>query len=81
MRNVGGLGYVAFILVVVGGINYGLVGFFDYNLLEAVFGTGTVMRIIYSFIGVAAVWALLSGWKCCNNKHGSCSSEDSCSRD
>lgn len=68
MRDFCGFNCVVFTLLVVGGVNYGLVGFFDYNLLEVVFGHGTVMRIVYSFIGVAAFMALFFGWK--RSKHG-----------
>ena len=67
MKEVGVVSWVAIVLVIIGGINYGLVGFFGYNLLEAIFGAGAVGRIIYAFIGVAAVWAVFGAWKCCKS--------------
>lgn len=52
---------LALALIIIGGINWGLVGFFDYNLIDSIFGDqSTVSRIIYAAVGVAAVWSLLS---------------------
>lgn len=52
---------IALILVVIGGINWGLVGLFDYNLVDALFGTGSALsRIIYVIVGIAAIYALIS---------------------
>jgi uncharacterized protein len=45
-------------LVVVGAINWGLVGLFDWNLVEEIFGTGTVTDVIYVIVGVAGLLML-----------------------
>jgi uncharacterized protein len=42
-------------LVVVGAINWGLVGLFEFNLVEEIFGTGTVADVIYVIVGVAGL--------------------------
>lgn len=48
-------------LVIIGGINWGLVGFFDYNLVDGIFGAGSVVaRVVYSVVGLAAVWTLVA---------------------
>lgn len=50
---------IAHLLVVIGGINWGLVGFFDYNLVDSLFGEGSMLaRIIYALVGLAALWVL-----------------------
>lgn len=50
---------VAYTLLVVGGLNWGLVGFFKYNLVDKVFGVESgVSRVIYALVGVAALWGL-----------------------
>ncbi|HEU4830635.1 MAG TPA: DUF378 domain-containing protein [Candidatus Saccharimonadales bacterium] len=51
----------ALVLIIIGGINWGLVGFFDYNLVDGIFGADSVVaRVIYAIVGLAAVWALVS---------------------
>ena len=47
--------WIAFILLVIGGLNWGLVGFFGFNLVYALFGAGIVANIIYSLVGLAAL--------------------------
>ncbi|HEX5797718.1 MAG TPA: DUF378 domain-containing protein [Candidatus Saccharimonadales bacterium] len=52
---------VAYILLVIGGINWGLVGWVDYNLVDEIFGVGsTASRVIYAVVGVAAVYVIYS---------------------
>lgn len=47
---------LSYVLVVIGGINWGLVGFFDYNLVDSIFGAGsTLSRVIYGLVGLAAL--------------------------
>ena len=50
------------ILLIIGGINWGLVGFFNYNLVSAIFGGNLVIisRIIYAFVGLSALYAISS---------------------
>ncbi len=55
--------WVALLLIIVGGINWGLVGLFDFNLVEALFGTNMVTSIIYSLVGLGAVYAIYSSTK------------------
>jgi uncharacterized protein len=48
------------ILVIVGGLNWGLVGLFDFNLVSAIFGDmSPVSRLVYVLVGVSAVWQLV----------------------
>ena len=55
---------IAYILVLVGAINWGLVGMMDFDLVALVFGEMTVLsRIIYSIIGVAAILLLLTTYR------------------
>jgi uncharacterized membrane protein YuzA (DUF378 family) len=42
-------------LVVVGALNWGLVGLFEFNLAEEIFGTGTVADVIYVIVGLAGL--------------------------
>jgi uncharacterized membrane protein YuzA (DUF378 family) len=45
-------------LVLVGAINWGLVGLFDWNLVSEIFGTGTVTDVIYVVVGFAGLMML-----------------------
>jgi len=50
---------VALILMIVGALNWLLVGLFQFNLVAWIFGAGTIMaRIIYSIVGLAAIWGI-----------------------
>lgn len=52
------LNTIAYILVIIGGINWGLVGLFGLDLVAALFGEMSVAsRIVYVLVGMAAVWA------------------------
>lgn len=47
-------------LIIVGGLNWGLVGLFDFNLVDTLFGTASsswLTRIIYILVGVSAIYA------------------------
>jgi uncharacterized membrane protein YuzA (DUF378 family) len=45
-------------LVIIGGLNWGLVGLFNYNLVDAIFGaTSWFSRLIYILVGVSAIFS------------------------
>ena len=45
-------------LVIIGGLNWGLVGLFNYNLVDAIFGTANwFTRLIYVLVGVSAIFS------------------------
>ena len=48
------------ILVIIGGLNWGLVGLFQFNLVSALFGGNLyfIARIIYALVGIAAAWSI-----------------------
>lgn len=48
---------LAWVLVLIGALNWGLVGVFDFNLVETLFGAGTIVtKVIYILVGIAALW-------------------------
>lgn len=50
---------IALVLLIVGGINWALVGLFSFDLVAAIFGTMTApTRVVYVVVGVAALFAL-----------------------
>ena len=51
--------YIALILVAIGAINWGLIGFFSFDLIRVIFGDMTmVSRIIYALVGIAGLYSL-----------------------
>jgi uncharacterized protein len=50
---------ITLILVIVGGLNWGLVGLLDWNLVAAIFGPGSLLsRSVYVVVGLSAIWQL-----------------------
>ena len=55
------LNILAIVLLVVGGLNWGLVGTTGFDLVRAIFGDMTLLsRIVYTLVGVAAVYQLFN---------------------
>lgn len=50
---------IALILVIVGAINWGLIGLFKFNLVDSIFGTMSALsRIIYTLVGISGLWSI-----------------------
>lgn len=52
---------IAFVLVLIGALVWFMIGLFDFNLVAYIFGSGesaVVSRIIYSIVGVSALWLI-----------------------
>jgi hypothetical protein len=53
------LDWIALILIIIGGLNWGLVGIFNFNLVDAIFGIGSIVSmIIYVLVGIAALYTI-----------------------
>jgi uncharacterized membrane protein YuzA (DUF378 family) len=63
---------IASILIVVGALNWGLWGFFQFDLVAFLFGgmSAPISRVIYALVGLAGLWKV----KCMISKASSCSS-------
>jgi hypothetical protein len=65
-----GLDLFAAALLAIGGLNWGLVGLFGFNLVEAFFGMTVFSRLIYVLVGLAALYdifgfrAIQRRWEC-----------------
>ena len=52
---------IALILVIVGGLNWGLVGAFKFNLVDELVGAGSALaRIVYIVVGLATLYVIIS---------------------
>ena len=63
MNKLSALDWITVILVIVGGLNWGLVGIFKFDLVAAVFGEMAIIsRIVYTLVGLSAIFlAAMSG--------------------
>lgn len=62
------LDVIAAILLVIGGLNWGLVGLFGFNLVEFLFGElPLIARLVYILVGLSAVYQGLQ-WKAIQNR-------------
>lgn len=56
----GPIGWIAIILLVIGGLNWGLYGAFNFDLVAWIFGTlSVVSRIVYILVGLAAIYKIV----------------------
>jgi len=59
MKNMNAVDLIALILVIVGGLNWGLVGLLDFDLVATLFGEMSVIsRAVYSLVGLAAIYMI-----------------------
>ena len=50
---------IALILIIIGAINWGLIGFFNFNLVDTIFGAMSIIsRIIYALVGISGLWGI-----------------------
>jgi len=50
---------IATLLLIIGGFNWGLVGWINYNLVDSLFGVGSVIsRVIYAIVGMASLYCI-----------------------
>jgi len=55
------LNKLTLLLLIVGGLNWGLVGLFDFDLVAALFGDMSLLsRLVYSLVGLSALFQLIS---------------------
>lgn len=55
--NSKGLDYTILLIVIIGAVNWGLVGFFKFDLIAFIFGDMSwISRIIYALVGIAGLY-------------------------
>jgi uncharacterized membrane protein YuzA (DUF378 family) len=71
MRKLSIVEWIALVLVIVGALNWGLIGLFGFNLVAALFGEMTAFsKLVYILVGVAAVVMLYTAYKAGSSPHG-----------
>ena len=61
------LDWIAMVLLIVGGLNWGLVGLFNYDLVASLFGTQSAFsRVVYVLVGLSALYSIYTSSKMAN---------------
>ena len=56
--------WVALVLLVIGGLNWGLVGLFSFDLVAALFGELSILsRIVYILVGISAIFVAIDAFR------------------
>lgn len=57
--------YTSYVLVLIGALNWGLIGFFNFDLVAAIFGEmTTASKLVYDVIGLSALVSLVTTYMC-----------------
>lgn len=50
---------IALVIIIIGAINWGLIGFFGFDLVATIFGEMSVIsRIVYGLVGISGLWGI-----------------------
>lgn len=51
---------IALLLLIIGGVNWGMIGIFQFDLVAFIFGgqAAVLSRIIYVLVGISAIWCI-----------------------
>ena len=53
------INYIVLIISIIGCVNWGLIGLFDFNLVDMLFGTGSILsRAVYILVGICGIYQL-----------------------
>lgn len=65
------LDYIALTLVIIGALNWGLIGFFQFDLVATLFGGSAswISRIVYALVGIAGIYSLTLFGRIGNTNH------------
>lgn len=54
-----GLDYTILTIIIIGAVNWGLIGFFDFDLVSTLFGQMSLLtRIVYAVVGIGGLYAI-----------------------
>ena len=66
MKSLSTLDWIALLLLIIGGVNWGLVGVFQFDLVATIFGGSSELlaRVVYSVVGLCALYILALSMGC-----------------
>ncbi len=64
MQKLNTVDMIAFVLTIIGGLNWGLVGLANYNVVDSIFGMGSMLaKLIYVLVGLSAIYLAVTVMK------------------
>ncbi|MCK9578911.1 MAG: DUF378 domain-containing protein [Methanoregula sp.] len=64
MSKINAWDWIAIVLVIIGGLNWGLVGLFNFDLVAAIFGQMSFLsKLVYDLVGLAALYMIYAAVK------------------
>jgi uncharacterized membrane protein YuzA (DUF378 family) len=70
MMRLNTIDWIAYALTIIGGLNWGLIGAFDFNLVATIFGEmSPLSRIVYVLVGLSALYLIYTGTKLGKSVH------------
>lgn len=71
MTRINAIDWLSIVLVIVGALNWGLVGLFGFNLVNALFGSIPVLEsAVYVLVGLAGIWMIYTASKLSSREGG-----------
>lgn len=58
MNDLNVIDWISLVLMIIGALNWGLIGLFKFNLVKAVLGERLSARIVYSLVGLSGLYAI-----------------------
>jgi len=71
MKHCSVIDCIALILLLIGGLNWGFIGFFKWDVVASIFGEMSMFtRVVYGLVGLAAIWKIVCIIRCrsCKSK-------------
>jgi uncharacterized membrane protein YuzA (DUF378 family) len=69
-RRMGAIDWLAMVLMIIGGINWGLIGLMNIDLVAAIFGDmTTASRAVYALVGLSALYSIYTLSKMAGDAH------------
>jgi uncharacterized protein len=59
LKRTGKIDWIALVLVIIGGLNWGLVGIFGFNAVEFLFSESLAANVVYTLVGISAVYTII----------------------
>jgi len=63
-KSMSAIDWIAMVLLIIGGINWGLIGLFRFDLVATLFGNmSPVSRVVYVLVGISALYSIYTAYK------------------